>query len=766
VEFKGLAGKLRLKMYNVLNVHRIALSEAEQIKIATKRSRTQFHVSHASGSGAHERTGVSPGVPDVPTYGSNDEQISWKSSDDEDNNDADNQGDDDEYDDDDDDADNQDDHDQDDEDEQTEFDNDDDIFEEKLDEEKTNEEKEVDELYSDVNINLEGRDIEMTDASLTNVQATQVRKDTHVIISAVTLEVQQQSSLISSGFISNMLNPNPDTGIDFILNLNTESTSLVDVLVTANPEIPPSYVTTLPPPPIPLIQPQQQTLAPSPTIIQINEPLEAEVLTHSSNEAKTSHAVAANLSKLELKKFLIDKMKRNKSIYRSDQQKTLYKPLIDAYETDKVILDTYGDTVGKGFFGVDRPLFEGMLVAQEVGEDANEVHAKDVNAAGVVAEGAVVMMLMLLLMNHLFHHLHHLLHHHNHLKIYLPLPKRVEHLELDKISQAIEITKLKQRVKKLERRNKLKVLKLRRFKKVGSAQTIDTSDDTVMDNGRKAESQAEIYKIDVEHAKKVLSMQEEESEAAELQEVVDVVTTAKIITKVVTAASDTITAADVPILAATIAVAPTHTSTPSRRRKGVVIKDLEETTTTSIIIHSKAKSKDKCKGILRKQKEDKAVKGYKVLKRKPHTEAQAMKNMMIYLRNVDGFKIDYFKGMNYDDIRLIYEKHFDSNVDVVTTSTIITEVVTTASDTITAADVLIPAATIGTAPTLTAAPSRRRKGIDYFNGMTYDDIRPIFEKHFDSNVAFQQKTKEQMDEEDNRALKRLNESQEEKAAKK
>nr|GFC15892.1 hypothetical protein [Tanacetum cinerariifolium] len=56
--------------------------------------------------------------------------------------------------------------------------------------------------------------------------------------------------------------------------------------------------------------------------------------------------------------------------------------------------------------------------------------------------------------------------------------------------------------------------------------------------------------------------------------------------------------------------------------------------------------------------------------------------------------------------------------------------------------------------------------MDYFKGMTYDDIRLIFEKHFDSNVAFLKKTKEQMDEEDSRALKRPNESQEEKAAKK
>nr|GEX22052.1 uncharacterized mitochondrial protein AtMg00810-like [Tanacetum cinerariifolium] len=45
--------------------------------------------------------------------------------------------------------------------------------------------------------------------------------------------------------------------------------------------------------------------------------------------------------------------------------------------------------VGKGFFGVETPLFEGMLVAQEVGEGvADEVH-DGVPAAGIVAEGDV-----------------------------------------------------------------------------------------------------------------------------------------------------------------------------------------------------------------------------------------------------------------------------------------------------------------------------------------------------------------------------------------
>nr|GEU31320.1 hypothetical protein [Tanacetum cinerariifolium] len=56
--------------------------------------------------------------------------------------------------------------------------------------------------------------------------------------------------------------------------------------------------------------------------------------------------------------------------------------------------------------------------------------------------------------------------------------------------------------------------------------------------------------------------------------------------------------------------------------------------------------------------------------------------------------------------------------------------------------------------------------MDYFKGMSYDDIRPVFEKKFNSNVAFLEKTREQMEEEDNKALKRASESQAKKAAKK
>nr|GFD28862.1 hypothetical protein [Tanacetum cinerariifolium] len=61
--------------------------------------------------------------------------------------------------------------------------------------------------------------------------------------------------------------------------------------------------------------------------------------------SQTSYVVTADLSKMELKNILIEKMKGNKSIQQSNEQRNLYKALVEAYESDKIILDTYGDTV-------------------------------------------------------------------------------------------------------------------------------------------------------------------------------------------------------------------------------------------------------------------------------------------------------------------------------------------------------------------------------------------------------------------------------------
>ncbi|GKE99988.1 hypothetical protein Tco_0023339, partial [Tanacetum coccineum] len=77
------------------------------VKVA-KTTKDKQPTKTSKAKGVDEGTGSKLGVPDVPTYGSDDEQISWKSSDEDDDTDTD----DDDNNDDDDDADNQDDDDQ------------------------------------------------------------------------------------------------------------------------------------------------------------------------------------------------------------------------------------------------------------------------------------------------------------------------------------------------------------------------------------------------------------------------------------------------------------------------------------------------------------------------------------------------------------------------------------------------------------------------------------------------------------------------------
>ncbi|GJV40168.1 hypothetical protein Tco_1418608 [Tanacetum coccineum] len=232
---------------------------------------------------------------------------------------------------------------------------------------------------------------------LPNVQATQEIEDTHVILTAsINPEGQHQSSSVSSGFVSNMLNPRPDTGIDSIFN--TKATSLVDVPVTNISEPPLVFAITLPPPPTPLITHMQQTSFPIPTtaltvssipgivdaylVNKMNDAVKTVVQLQSDRlrdevqaknedflnklndnikkiiKEQVKEQVKAQVSKIlpkykktvneqleEQKKILIEKMESNKSINRSNEQKNLYKALVEAYKSDKLILDTYGDTV-------------------------------------------------------------------------------------------------------------------------------------------------------------------------------------------------------------------------------------------------------------------------------------------------------------------------------------------------------------------------------------------------------------------------------------
>nr|GEZ07044.1 hypothetical protein [Tanacetum cinerariifolium] len=471
----------------------LARIEAQQLKIVLRRSRQETYISQHGGFGTNKGVGSKPGVPDVP-YDDSEEEISWNSSDDEetdtqeqdrhdDEGDKKDESDDGEEDDDDMDGDESD-YDDDDEeeiakidvhddterggDDDEESENDEESDDEETREEESfdpiprtpkdseddgndeedhgfkdgedewlNEEEEADELYRDVDIN-QGR----------GLQLSQDIDDSHMTLTLVQPDGQQESSSVSSQFMTSMLNPTSDVGVESIF---VTASSSVAPLPTTTPTMTPSIITTIttashppiPPTPIPsevlqnlptfdsvfrfderlksleanfseyrqtnpfaeavsnipgvvhqymtqqmneavrvVVQIQTDRLRDSyqrendeflrtiddnmkriikeqfksqvkeqvskilPRIeYSVNAQLKAEVLTRSSHSSRTSYDVAADLSEMELKRILIEKMEGNKSIQRSDEQRNLYKALVEAYEADKIILDTYGERV-------------------------------------------------------------------------------------------------------------------------------------------------------------------------------------------------------------------------------------------------------------------------------------------------------------------------------------------------------------------------------------------------------------------------------------
>nr|GFA90615.1 hypothetical protein [Tanacetum cinerariifolium] len=264
---------------------------------------------------------------------------------------------------------------------------------------------------------------------------------------------------------------------------------------------------------------------------------------------------------------------------------------------------TMAAAVGKGFSGVERPLFEGMLAARQLAEEGiaeEQVQANVADAAAVqenVAEdvdnAAIPSPPSLDIPSPSQEPCSHPqqpqslsqappqgaefpTHIQQVLDVCSALTRRVENLEHDKAAQKLEIIRLKARVHRLERANKVKTSKLRCLRKVGASKRIESSDDMedIFNQGRMIDDLdkderielAEIYHLDLDHPSKVLSMQEDDSE---VQEVVEVVTTAKLITDVVTAASQ-VSAASATISAAKPSIpaaAPTVVDAYTRMRK-------------------------------------------------------------------------------------------------------------------------------------------------------------------------------------------------------
>nr|GFD38639.1 hypothetical protein [Tanacetum cinerariifolium] len=111
----------------------------------------------------------------------------------------------------------------------------------------------------------------------------------------------------------------------------------------------------------------------------------------------------------------------------------------------------------------------------------------------------------------------------------------------------------------------------------------------------------------------------------EVQEAVEIVTTAKLITEVITTAVTQAVAASTPI--------------PAAKPK---ILNIEHKETYKNIDWNAALDHIQ-------SKEPQYIKRYHGMKKKPQTKSEACKNMIFYLKNTKGYKMDFFKGMKYDE---------------------------------------------------------------------------------------------------------------------
>nr|GFA11939.1 hypothetical protein [Tanacetum cinerariifolium] len=213
------------------------------------------------------------------------------------------------------------------------------------------------------------------------------------------------------------------------------------------------------------------------------------------------------------------------------------------------------------------------------------------------------------------------------------LTRRVEHQEDDKRIDSLDDTLMEDMSNQgrvINESNKDKGAELMNEKEEKETEEVRVNPEDAQVEGR----HADIYHIDIDHATKVLSMQEDEPE---IQEALEVVTTAKLITEVVAAISKIVCVA------------------------AVVQADVPAALVNAAAVVTT--SKDKGKGIM--------VEEPKPIKKKQQVEldeAYARKlqeelNQDIDWENTAGFTLDYFKGMYYDDIRPIFEAKFNANLE-------------------------------------------------------------------------------------------------------
>nr|GEV41824.1 hypothetical protein [Tanacetum cinerariifolium] len=212
----------------------------------------------------------------------------------------------------------------------------------------------------------------------------------------------------------------------------------------------------------------------------------------------------------------------------------------------------------------------------------------------------------------------------------LHCPKKVAQLEQDKIAQALEIFKLKKRVKKLEKKKRSSSSGLKRLRKVlrrmhpnrGKIEAIDADKDiTLVDAETQVNMDAEFQgRIDDDNAA-TKDVNADEPTVFDDEEVT--MTKAQTLIKM--------------------------KAKKARLLNEKMAKRLHDEEVEQAAAREKQEKDDLEKAKVLQQH----------LKRKPISIAQARKNMIIYLKNMAGYNMKYFRGITYENVRPIFEREYN-----------------------------------------------------------------------------------------------------------
>nr|GEU97025.1 hypothetical protein [Tanacetum cinerariifolium] len=318
--------------------------------------------------------------------------------------------------------------------------------------------------------------------------------------------------------------------------------------------------------------------------------------------------------------------------------------------------------IGKGFSGVETPLFDTMLVQPQV-QDVSEVEEdEDANKESAAPTPP------------------------SPTPTTTPPPPQQEHIPLPSQAQPTYTSAslmtllnklmetcatLTQKVKKLEKKKRSKSSGLKRLRKVGTAQRVESSNDTVVDDHEDASKHGgKIAELDADEDVTLVDVD------ADIQGRMEEDVTA---VKDINAAESEPTVFDDEEV--TMTMAQTLIKIKAKKQRILdeqMAKRLQDEEIKQVAARGRQEKEDLERAKVLQQQYDQNqedidwnsvaeqmqekhlnnVKKYQSLKRKPISVAQARKNMIVYLMNMAGYKIQHFKRMTYDQVQPIFEREY------------------------------------------------------------------------------------------------------------